>query len=66
MFTSSGLLIKCLEVFEKSNYSLVKWIRYITRAGHMRYPKPFPDISETELTDGMQIPIGGRKSSLGL
>ena len=33
MFTSSGLLVLYLKVFEKSNYSSVKWVRYMTRAG---------------------------------
>ncbi|OJJ58257.1 hypothetical protein ASPSYDRAFT_1043659 [Aspergillus sydowii CBS 593.65] len=33
MFTSSGLLVRYLKVFEKSNYSSVKWVRYMTRAG---------------------------------
>ncbi len=33
MFTSSGLLVRYLKVFEKSNYSSVKWVRYKTKAG---------------------------------
>lgn len=33
MFTSSGLLVRFLKVFEKSNYQSVKWVRYITKAG---------------------------------
>jgi AP-2 complex subunit mu-1 len=33
MFTSSGLLVRYLKVFEKGNYSSVKWVRYMTRAG---------------------------------
>ena len=33
MFTSSGLLVRYLKVFEKSNYSSVKWVRYLTRGG---------------------------------
>jgi AP-2 complex subunit mu-1 len=33
MFTSSGLLVRYLKVFEKSNYGSVKWVRYMTRAG---------------------------------
>lgn len=33
MFTSSGLLVRYLKVFEKSNYSSVKWVRYMTKAG---------------------------------
>ncbi|CAI7603198.1 Clathrin adaptor mu subunit C-terminal [Penicillium manginii] len=33
MFTSSGLLVRYLKVFEKSDYSSVKWVRYMTRAG---------------------------------
>ncbi|QIW98777.1 hypothetical protein AMS68_004295 [Peltaster fructicola] len=33
MFTSSGLLVRYLKVFEKSGYSSVKWVRYLSRAG---------------------------------
>ncbi|KAF9950164.1 hypothetical protein BGZ72_008130 [Mortierella alpina] len=33
MFTSSGLLVRFLKVFEKSNYHSVKWVRYMTKAG---------------------------------
>ncbi|KAJ1652768.1 clathrin associated protein complex medium subunit [Dispira simplex] len=33
MFTSSGLLVRFLKVFEKSNYQAVKWVRYMTQAG---------------------------------
>lgn len=33
MFTSSGLLVRYLKVFEKSNYSSVKWVRYMTKGG---------------------------------
>ncbi|KAF7513283.1 hypothetical protein GJ744_009704 [Endocarpon pusillum] len=33
MFTSSGLLVRYLKVFEKGNYSSVKWVRYMTRGG---------------------------------
>jgi AP-2 complex subunit mu-1 len=33
MFTSSGLLVRYLKVFEKNNYSSVKWVRYMTKAG---------------------------------
>lgn len=33
MFTSSGLLVRYLKVFEKSNYSSVKWVRYVSKAG---------------------------------
>ena len=33
MFTSSGLLVRYLRVFEKSNYIPIKWVRYMTRAG---------------------------------
>lgn len=33
MYTSSGLLVRYLRVFEKSNYASVKWVRYMTRAG---------------------------------
>jgi len=45
MFTSSGLLVRYLKVFEKSNYSSVKWVRYMTRAGsyEIRYDFIFTD-----------------------
>ena len=33
MFTSSGLLVRYLKVFEKGGYGSVKWVRYMTRAG---------------------------------
>lgn len=33
MFTSSGLMVRYLKIFEKSNYSTVKWCRLMTRAG---------------------------------
>ena len=33
MYTSSGMLVRYLSVFEKANYSSVKWVRYMTRAG---------------------------------
>ena len=33
MFTSSGLLVRYLKVFEKNNYASVKWVRYMTKAG---------------------------------
>ncbi len=32
MFTSSGLIVRFLKVFEKSNYHSVKWVRYLTKA----------------------------------
>ncbi|KAI9500384.1 Mu homology domain-containing protein [Coemansia spiralis] len=33
MFTASGLLVRFLKVFEKSDYQSVKWVRYMTKAG---------------------------------
>eukprot|EP00164_Ancoracysta_twista_P000575 GFYU01000760.1.p1 GENE.GFYU01000760.1~~GFYU01000760.1.p1 ORF type:complete len:469 (-),score=128.21 GFYU01000760.1:72-1478(-) len=33
MFTASGLHVRFLKVFEKSNYQTIKWVRYITKAG---------------------------------
>lgn len=33
MFTSSGILVRYLKIFEKANYSTVKWVRYLVRAG---------------------------------
>ena len=47
MFTSSGLLVRYLKVFEKGNYSSVKWVRYMTKGGsyEIRYvcPSALPD-----------------------
>jgi AP-2 complex subunit mu-1 len=33
MFTASGLHVRSLKIFERSNYSTTKWVRYVTRAG---------------------------------
>ncbi|KAG0204064.1 hypothetical protein BGX28_003875 [Mortierella sp. GBA30] len=43
MFTSSGLLVRFLKIFEKSNYHSVKWVRYMTKAGNyqIRVSKQF-------------------------
>jgi hypothetical protein len=32
MFTASGLVVRFLKVFEKSDYTAVKWVRYLTKA----------------------------------
>jgi hypothetical protein len=32
MFTASGLIVRFLKVFEKSGYTSVKWVRYLTKA----------------------------------
>src|SRR5258708_23034104 len=32
MFTSSGLIVRFLKVFEKGNYHSIKWVRYLTKA----------------------------------
>ena len=32
MFTASGLLVRFLKVYERSEYQSVKWVRYSTRA----------------------------------
>lgn len=37
MFTASGLRVRFLRVYEKSNYKTIKWVRYVTRAGHYQY-----------------------------
>eukprot|EP01090_Pellita_catalonica_P015107 TRINITY_DN399_c0_g1_i2.p1 TRINITY_DN399_c0_g1~~TRINITY_DN399_c0_g1_i2.p1 ORF type:complete len:293 (+),score=45.23 TRINITY_DN399_c0_g1_i2:69-947(+) len=34
MYTASGMHVRFLKVFEKSNYRTVKWVRYITKAGN--------------------------------
>jgi len=36
-FTASGLRVRFLKVLEKSNYKVVKWIRYVTRAGNYEH-----------------------------
>lgn len=33
MFTSSGIVVRYLKIFERSNYTTVKWIRYQVKAG---------------------------------
>jgi len=37
MFPASGLHVRFLKVFEKSNYQTVKWVRYLTKAGTCQY-----------------------------
>jgi len=37
MFASSGLHVRFLKVFEKSNYQTIKWVRYITKAGQYQH-----------------------------
>ncbi|KIL67004.1 hypothetical protein M378DRAFT_123224 [Amanita muscaria Koide BX008] len=32
MLTASGLIVRFLKVFEKSNYQSIKWVRYLTKA----------------------------------
>lgn len=33
MFSSSGIVVRFLKVVEKSNYSTIKWVRYISQGG---------------------------------
>lgn len=33
MYTSSGLNVRFLKIFERSGYKTVKWVRYLTKAG---------------------------------
>ncbi|GAA93418.1 uncharacterized protein L969DRAFT_96056 [Mixia osmundae IAM 14324] len=37
MFTASGLLVRFLKVFEKSNYQSVKWVRYLSKSSNGSY-----------------------------
>lgn len=37
MFTSSGLTVQYLKVFEKSGYPSVKWVRYYTKAASYQF-----------------------------
>ncbi|CAG8490407.1 13700_t:CDS:10 [Acaulospora morrowiae] len=49
MFTSSGLLVRFLKVFEKSDYTSVKWVRYMTKAGSYQIRKKmYKDVSQDE------------------
>ena len=62
MFTSSGLIVRFLKVFEKSNYHSVKWVRYLTKASgsyQIRVSVP-PVIYHTcadELTPGVVLTL---------
>jgi len=33
MFTSSGVYVRYLRVYDKSGYQTHRWVRYVTRAG---------------------------------
>lgn len=33
MFTASGLHVRSLKIYERTNYVTTKWVRYVTRAG---------------------------------
>jgi len=37
MMTASGLQVKFLRVVEKSGYTTIKWVRYLTKAGNYQY-----------------------------
>lgn len=37
MFTASGLKVRYLKVFERSNYQTTKWVRYMTKAGSYQH-----------------------------
>ena len=37
MFAASGLHVRFLKVFEKTNYQTIKWVRYITKAGQYQH-----------------------------
>ncbi|MCJ1388316.1 hypothetical protein MMC18_001162 [Xylographa bjoerkii] len=50
MFTSSGLLVRYLKVFEKSNYGSVKWVRYMTRAGSYEIRKGLGTSEASKMT----------------
>eukprot|EP00696_Hemimastix_kukwesjijk_P014327 gnl/Hemi2/28301_TR9351_c0_g1_i1.p1 gnl/Hemi2/28301_TR9351_c0_g1~~gnl/Hemi2/28301_TR9351_c0_g1_i1.p1 ORF type:complete len:438 (-),score=118.39 gnl/Hemi2/28301_TR9351_c0_g1_i1:94-1407(-) len=36
MYPASGLRVEYMQVLEKSNYQSIKWVRYITKAGHFQ------------------------------
>ena len=46
MFASSGLKVRFLKVWEKSNYPTVKWVRYLSRSGEVGVPGSY----ETRIT----------------
>ncbi|RCH83381.1 hypothetical protein CU098_004837, partial [Rhizopus stolonifer] len=48
MFTSSGLLVRFLKVFEKSGYQSVKWVRYMTKAGSYQIRLPYIKMSSKD------------------
>ena len=60
MFTSRGLLVRYLKVFEKSNYSSVKWVRYMTRAGsyEIRYDSIIATLSQRDDTNSGPLILG--------
>jgi len=33
MFTASGLHVRSLKIYERSNYQTTKWVRYLSRSG---------------------------------
>ena len=33
MYTSSGVHVRFLRAYEKSGYSPIRWVRYVTKAG---------------------------------
>ncbi len=47
MFTSSGLKVRFLKVWEKSGYPTVKWVRYLSRSGEQGVPGSY----EVRITD---------------
>ncbi|RPD66544.1 clathrin adaptor mu subunit [Lentinus tigrinus ALCF2SS1-6] len=47
MFTSSGLIVRFLKVFEKSNYHSVKWVRYLTKASGSYQIRPYENRRST-------------------
>ncbi|KAK4538966.1 hypothetical protein RGQ29_032100 [Quercus rubra] len=51
MFTASGLAVRFLKVFEKSNYNSVKWVRYLTKANGT-YQIRVSSLSESGLQGG--------------
>ncbi|KAF2721305.1 clathrin adaptor, mu subunit [Polychaeton citri CBS 116435] len=55
MFTASGLLVRYLKVFEKSSYSSVKWVRYMTRAGSYEIRWVLTKSNEVDGLRGKQI-----------
>ena len=58
MYTSSGLIVRFLKVFEKSNYHSVKWVRYLTKASGSYQVRVSPPSPACDEKDTYKNPLG--------